>query len=68
MCLSKAYVDTDGKRELVMKEIASIGFEEGKLLLTTLFGEQKVIKADIREINFLSHSIVLENLEHEITI
>ena len=62
MCLSKAYVDTDGKRELVMKEIASIGFEEGKLLLTTLFGEQKVIKADIREINFLTHSIVLENV------
>ncbi len=62
MCLSKAYVDTDGKRELVMEEIASIGFEEGKLLLTTLFGEQKVIKADVREINFLSHSIVLENV------
>ena len=62
MCLSKAYVDTDGKRELVMKEIASIGFEEDKLLLTTLFGEQKEIKADIREINFLTHSIVLENV------
>ncbi len=67
MCLSKAYVDTDGKRELVMQEITSIGFEEGKLLVTTLFGEQKEIKANIREINFLTHSIVLENLEHKTT-
>jgi len=68
MCLSKAYVDTDGKRELVMQEIASIGFEEGKLLVTTLFGEQKEIKANIREINFLTHSIVWENLEPKTTI
>jgi len=62
MCLSKAYVDTDGKRELLMEEVASIGFEKGKLLVKTLFGEQKEIKANIREINFLTHSIILENL------
>ena len=62
MCLSKAYVVTDGRRELLMEEIASIEFGEGKLLVKTLFGEQKEIKADIRQINFLTHSIVLENL------
>jgi len=62
MCLSKAYVVTDGRRELLMEEIASIEFGEGKLLVKTLFGEQKEIKANIRQINFLTHSIVLENL------
>lgn len=60
MCLSKAYVDTDGKRELLMEEVAAIGFEKGKLLIKTLFGEQREITANIREINFLTHTIVLE--------
>ena len=63
MCLSKAYVDRDGKRELLMKEIASVKIEDEKLLLRTLFGEQKEIGANIREIDFLTHSIVLGNLK-----
>ena len=63
MCLSKAYVDRDGKRELLMGEIASIKIEDEKLLLRTLFGEQKKIGANIREIDFLTHSIFLENVK-----
>ncbi len=64
MCLSKVYVDTDGKRELMMEEVASIGFEKNKLLVKTLFGEQKEIKANIKQIDFVTNSIILENLEH----
>jgi len=62
MCLAKAYVDRNGKRGLLMEEIASLEIKDEKLLLETLFGEQKEIEANIREINFLTHSIVLENL------
>jgi len=61
MCLSKAYVDRNGERELVMEEIASVELTDDKLLFKTLFGEQKEIKANIREINFTTHSIILEN-------
>jgi len=61
MCLSKAYIDRSGKRELLMEEIASLEVDDGKLLLKTLFGEQKEIEANIREINFMNNSIVLEN-------
>lgn len=64
MCLSKVYVDADGKRELLMEEVASIGFEKDKLLLKTLFGEQKEIKAVVKQIDFVTNSIILENLEH----
>ena len=63
MCLSKAYVDRNGKRELLMEEITSIKVEDEKLRLRTLFGEQKEIGASIREIDFLTHSILLENLK-----
>jgi len=62
MCLSKAYVDRNGKRELLMEEIASVEIGDGKLLFKTLFGEQKEIEANIRQIDFLSHSLVLEKL------
>ena len=63
MCLSKAYVDRDGKRELLLEEVVSIKVNDGKLLLRTLFGEQKEIGANIREIDFLTHSIFLENVK-----
>ena len=61
MCLSKIYTIKNGKRELVLSEIASLKIEANKLLLTTLLGERKEIQASIREIDFLTHSIILEN-------
>ena len=63
MCLSKVYVDRNGERELVMEETVSVEIKGGKLLLKTLFGAQKEIEANIREIDFLTHSIFLENLK-----
>ena len=65
MCLSRAYVDRDGKQELLMEEIASLEFREGKLVFRTLFGEQKEVGANVKEIDFLSHSIILENLREK---
>ena len=63
MCLSKAYIDRNGKRELLMEEITSVEVGDDKLLFKTLFGEQKEIDANIREIDFMTHSIVLGNLK-----
>ena len=67
MCLSKAYVEISGKRELLMEEVTSLEIKDDKLLLKTLFGEQKEIGAGIKQIDFLNHSIILENLECETT-
>jgi len=61
MCLSKVYVERNGEKELLIGEITSVKVEDDKLLLKTLFGEQKEIEANIREIDFLTHSILLEN-------
>ncbi len=62
MCLSKAYIEKNGERELLLEEIASVDIKDNKLLLRTLFGEQKEIEANIKQIDFLTHSIVLETL------
>ena len=63
MCLSKVYMDKNGGTELVMEDVASVQIEDSKLLLKTLFGEQKEVAASIKQIDFVSHSILLENLE-----
>lgn len=58
MCLAKAYIGSD--KELLIEEIASVKTEDGKLLLTTLFGEQSEIEASIKEIDFRASIILLE--------
>jgi len=63
MCLAKAYIGAKGERELLMEEIASLKAADGKLLVTTLFGEQREIEADISEIDFMASSIILENVK-----
>ena len=61
MCLSKAYIEKSGRRELLMEEVASLKLDREKILLETLMGEQREIDASIKEINFLTHSITLED-------
>jgi predicted RNA-binding protein len=63
MCLAKAYVGDISDKKLLMEEIASLKAQDGKLLVTTLFGEQREIEADIREIDFMASRIVLENVK-----
>lgn len=60
MCLSKAYLEKNGERELLIEEVASIEVSHDKLRLTTLFGERKEIEARIKEVDFMTHSIILE--------
>ena len=59
MCLSKVFVDRNGERELLMEEIASVEIGDDKLLFKTLFGEQKEIEGNIRQIDFLTHTVIL---------
>ena len=61
MCLSKAYIENNGEKKLLAEEVASVEVKGNQILLKTLFGEKKEIEASIREINFVSNSIILEN-------
>ena len=63
MCLSKAYFERDGERQLVAEDVASVDVAGDTLRLKTLFGELKEVGGRIREIDFLTHSIVLEELK-----
>jgi len=65
MCLSKVYLEKNGDKELLLEEVASVTIEGSQLQFKTLFGEQKTVKAGIRQIDFMTHSILLENSEDE---
>ena len=60
MCLSKVYLAKDDEAELVLDEVTSLRTKDGKLLLSTLLGEETEISARIKEIDFLTHRITLE--------
>jgi predicted RNA-binding protein len=59
MCLGKAYLEADNKRELVMDSIATIEIADTKLKLSTIFGDQKELEARIKEIDFEGSRIIL---------
>ena len=59
MCLSKAYIEKDGKKEFLMTDIASVKVDGEKLVLSSLFGEKKIFNANILEIDFTANSLRL---------
>jgi predicted RNA-binding protein len=60
MCLAKAYLGGKSEKDLLAEEVTSVRAENGKLLVTTLFGEKREIAARIREIDFRASHILLE--------
>jgi len=60
MCEAHAYLVKEGKEEMVLEDVAILRPEEGGLYLQNIFGEQKRIKARIKEMNLIDHRILLE--------
>jgi predicted RNA-binding protein len=60
MCLSKAYVEKDGRKQFLMTDIASVKVNGSKLVLKTLFGEQQELTAKIIEIDFTANCLKLQ--------
>jgi predicted RNA-binding protein len=60
MCESNAYyVDNAGNQDLIMESVTYVKTEGSKLVLRSLFGEEKVLDAAIVELNLTGHRIVL---------
>ncbi len=60
MCEANAYLIKEGKEELVLEDIMILRPDENGLYLQNIFGEQKRIKAHIKELNLVDHRIILE--------
>jgi len=62
MCEANAYWNKENKEELVMEDIMILRPEEGEIYLQNIFGEQKRVKARIKEMNLVDHRIILEEI------
>jgi len=60
MCEANVYLMKEGKEELILEDISILRPEKDELYLQNIFGEQKRIKARIKEMNLIDHRILLE--------
>ncbi len=60
MCEANAYLAKEGQNELVMEDVMILRPENGHIYLKNIFGEQKLLKMRIREMNLVDHQIILE--------
>jgi predicted RNA-binding protein len=59
MCEAAAYVLKNGQEELLLSDVDITEPEGDSLRLVNIFGEQKVIRADIHRLNLVDHRIIL---------
>ncbi len=59
MCEAIVYFERDGELEELMQDVVDLRPEEGKILLTGIFGDQKLVSARIKEVKLLDHKIIL---------
>jgi predicted RNA-binding protein len=59
MCEATAYLLKDGREELVMKDVDVVEPEGDSLRIVNIFGEQKVLKAEIHSLNLIDHKVML---------
>jgi predicted RNA-binding protein len=62
MCLATVVIEDDGQREEVMRDVAWIEPTDGGLQLTTLFGESRLLQAQIESIDLMDSLIVLKKM------
>ena len=62
MCEANAYLAKEVGEELVLADIMILRPEDGQIYLQNIFGEQKRIKARIKEMNLVDHRIILEEI------
>jgi predicted RNA-binding protein len=62
MCEASAYLIDDGKEELILENVDELHKEGNAIRIINLFGDQKVLQAEIRMISFVNNRIVLEKI------
>ncbi len=61
MCESTVYLKAGEAETVLMKDVAAIRPEGGKLLLTSILGERLEIEAVVAELDLMGHRIVVES-------
>ncbi len=63
MCEATVYLLREGREEEVMRDVVLVQPEGDLFLLANLLGEQKLVRGSIKKIDFLKHTLLLEEAE-----
>lgn len=62
MCEANAYLIRGGDEELIMQSVDILRPEDGWIYLQDVFGQQRWLKARIKEMNLVQHRILFEEV------
>lgn len=62
MCESRVYMVDETGTHQVMDNVTQVQHENGVYLLTNLLGEQKLVRGQVKKVNFLNHTVYLERI------
>ncbi len=60
MCDLTAYVKKSGKEELLLESVNLIRAEKGEVTVRNLFGEEKTVRGEVREVSLAKNRVVVE--------
>ena len=63
MCEANAYLERDGKEELILENVDIVEPQGSKVFIRNIFGEQKLLNSKIKKISLIDHRIVLEETD-----
>jgi predicted RNA-binding protein len=63
MCEANAYLLKDGKEELLMESLDTVEPDNGKLRLTSIFGEQRFVEGKISRLSLVDHKVIIEQTD-----
>jgi predicted RNA-binding protein len=59
MCEATAYLLKNGQEELILSDVDVIEPDGDSVRIVNIFGEQKVLKAEIHSLNLINHKVLL---------
>jgi len=62
MCEASVYLQKDGAEELVLESVDVLEEQGDEVVMVSIFGEEKRLKARIKRFALVNHRIVLEPL------
>ena len=60
MCDLKAYVKNKGHEELLLEAVNQVRAENGTVTIRNLFGEEKTVLGEVREVSLVKSRLVIE--------
>ncbi len=62
MCDLKAYLRKNDREELLLESVNLVRVEHGEVTLRNLFGEEKTVRGEVREVSLAKNRVVVEQV------